>query len=242
MFHARHEVLLVIYGAINCFSQWQVCWDKHSAWTAGTEFLVWNKTATFGHVSKNERFWISSLLMLRTHCWLNYFLTAPRGQTLLLTVETSEHQLRKAVSRNGLEQGALAWVWHCLSHTFVPATGLLYVSLKCVSYGGNKCHVIFLLAMNAVSCTCWAMPSQGLISQQLCHTKPLSPTKDMLLWQGSLLLWNKYCLNRNYSLPCTSPVLPAVLKAPVLTPSSISMPFHNRAFRCQKKDLMVPLM
>lgn len=67
-----------------------------------------NKTATFGHVSKNEHFWISSLLMLRAHYPLNYLLTVPGGWTLLLAVETSEYQPRKAVSRNGLDQGALA--------------------------------------------------------------------------------------------------------------------------------------
>lgn len=46
--------------------------------------------------------------MLHAHDWLTYLLTVPGGWTLLLAVETSECQLRKAVSSNGLEQGALA--------------------------------------------------------------------------------------------------------------------------------------
>lgn len=45
--------------------------------------------------------------MLRAH-YLVELLTVPGGWTLLLGVETSEYQLRKAVSRNELEQGALA--------------------------------------------------------------------------------------------------------------------------------------
>lgn len=204
MFHARHEVLLVICGAINCSSQWLVSWDKYCAWTAGTEFLVWNKTATFGHVSKNEHFGISSLLMLRAHYLLNYLLAVPGGWTLLLAAETSEYQWRKAVSRSGLEQGALAWVWRCLSHPFVYATGLLYVSLKRLSYGGNKYHVIFLLAMNAVCCTWWDLLGSAFPGAEVSapeRRKTRNPAKRVLLWWELLLLWNKCCLNRKYSQP-----------------------------------------
>lgn len=185
---------------------------------------------------KNEHFWISSLLMLRTHHWLNSLLTVPGGWTLLLTVETSEYQLRKAVSRNVLEQGALAWLWRCLSHMFVYATGLLYVSLKYLSYGGNKYRVIFLLAMNDVSCTYWDIPGSAFSGADVSATPPHKTSQPQKVCCSDMV----YCSCETNTAwietipyPRVSLVLPAVLKAPVLTLSSISMPFHNRAYVCQ---------
>lgn len=192
-FHARHEVLLVICGAINCSSRWHVSWDKHCAWTAGTEFLVWNKTATFGHVSKNERFWISSLLMLRAHCWLNYLLTVPGGRTLILAVETSEFQQRKTAE---MDWNRVVWL-ECDAVSVIR----LYMPLDCCMYPwnacGNKHHVVFLLAMNAVCCA-WrdllgsafpgaevSAPEPHKTSQpHTTHAAPtgfIAPVKQMLL-------------------------------------------------------------
>lgn len=198
MFRARHEVLLVICGAINCSSQWLVSWDKHCAWTAGTEFLVWNKTATIGHVSKNElsgflHYWCSLHNIL-----LNYLVCLEGGLY---------YWERKLLSTNWEKQSAeMNWnrvLWlECAAVSVIR----LYMLLNYCMYPWNACCVVeintmcffYLPCMLFAVCdgTCWAVPSLGLN-----HTKLGNPTKPVLLWWGLLLLWNRCCLDRKYSQP-----------------------------------------
>lgn len=124
-----------------------------------------------------------------------------------------------------LEGGLKYWQWKLLSSNrekqqkwtgtgWSGSSVTLSQSYVCTCHWTAVCFLEMLVEINTtwffylpwMLCavrdgSCWAVPSPGLRSQHLSHTKLHSPTQHMLLQPGLLLLWNKCCLNRKCPQP-----------------------------------------
>lgn len=125
---------------------------------------MWVKTNTLDFFTTDALCALS--VELFTHCAWRVDFTTGSGNFWVATEKSSQQK------RTGA--GDLAWVWCCLSRTSVYTTGLLYVSLKCLSYGGNKYCVMFfsLLAMKAVCCTWWDLLGSAFLGAEVSAPEP----------------------------------------------------------------------